>query len=61
MGRMCAPSADDINARLRAFFRHRNHRPLTEPEAREYEQMLSDWTAADRRERISRTDVIEVA
>lgn len=58
---MCAPSADDVNARIRDFLRRRRHRPLTEPEQAEYEQLLTAWTEADRRERISRLDVVEVA
>lgn len=56
---MCSPSADSINARIRALLRRRL--PLTEPEQREYEQLLTEWTEADRRERISRLDIIEVA
>lgn len=55
---MCG-TADSINARIRSLFLRR--RPLTESERREYEQLLAEWTAAHRRERLGRADVLEVA
>lgn len=55
---MCA-TADSINARIRALFLRR--RPLTLAERREYEQLLAEWTAAHRRERLVQADVLEVA
>lgn len=58
---MCAPSADNINARIRALFRRTSHRTLTGPEQAEYGELVAAWTEADRQERVGRLDVVEAA
>jgi hypothetical protein len=43
-------SSAQVNAAIRALFRPRWGRGLTEPERREYEQLLAEWAAAVRAE-----------
>lgn len=54
-------SSEHLNGLLRAFMRARRGRPLTAAESLVYQELLREWNAATRLERLCRGDVIEVA
>lgn len=60
---MCAPSADDLNRRIRDFFHRRCSCPLSSTERAAYRELLTAWAAAAAIEHptVATEDIVEAA
>lgn len=54
-------SSEHLNELLRGFMRARRGRSLTDAERGVYRELLAEWNAASKRERLCQADVVEVA